>query len=124
MYDKKYNKCRFWFMCAELKSLLVSGNSILHRHSGGVSGQSCNLYDDTCGIEVVRYLKIDDDGTSIETVKEVSRVCQYFTPLSYWYYKLFYARPAQLRWQNNIAPSWKIPNLVCKIRGWNKINYL
>lgn len=114
MYDKKYNKCRFWFMCAELKSLLVSGNSILHRHEGGFTGQTCNLYEDTYGIEVVRCL---ENGSPSEN-KEVMRVCQHFTPLSYWYYSLFYARPAQLRWKNAIAPSWKIPNLICKIRGW------
>ena len=109
MYNQKFNHCRFWFMSAELKNLLLASQSLNGNY--GVKRSFCNLYNETYGIEVVQEA-VDQNGNDILT-----RICQHFTPLSYWYYKRFYAVPAQIHW-DNIITRWLLPNFICKIRGW------
>jgi hypothetical protein len=116
MYDRNHNHCLFWLMSAELKSILVAGKSLTGEH--GVRNSYCNIYDTTQGIEIVQNI-VHKNGQ-----EDTLRICQHFIPISFWYYKIIYARPAQLRWGNIIAPYMKIPNLICKLRGWKKINKL
>ena len=97
-------------MSAELKSVLLTSKSLTGEH--GIKSSYCNVYADTHGIEIVQNI-INQDGT-----EGTLRICQHFTPLSFWYYHLFYAIPAQLKWKNIIAPYMKIPNFICKVRGW------
>jgi hypothetical protein len=99
-------------MSAELKSLLLTSKSLYSNNP--VSGNTCNLYEDTYGIEVVQVFKKEGE----QFAKETLRYCQHFTRLSYWWYKRFYAVPAQIHWANSIITTWWFPNFICKLRGW------